>query len=378
MKSLSWFKLELNASQILSCIDRLGIKRESQPNHKGWLLILCPNPAHHDKNMKNCAVNVNTSVVSCFVCAYKKNLYGVVKDNLNVSFSEAKEFIENTTKYVTTVNNYIPNDESNTVKFDGKKVEELMLVDFDPEYYKYTKDRGFTKEFCKQFHISLCCSKPYVDYMIIPVWDKLTNVVSYEARKLKRYENLNKFFETKDMHQGILNRYFNDYVRKNNIIRDKKTGKLFSNDIEIFDEILNYLMRPKVLYPINSKIQDTLFNLDNLDFEKDLILIEGTGGISKIYNYISKNVTCFFGVKLSENQIKLLQRFKKIIHIPDFDKAGYLSVDKLNKELTKKLVHYAVLDVRSEDTDESYIDDIINTKEMSPLDYTFKYYKTYN
>ena len=54
---------------------------------------------------------------------------------------------------------------------------------------------------------------------------------------------------------------------------------------------------PKVLYPLKGKIS-TLFNIDNLDYHEPLVVVEGIMGVILIWQHITKNVTCTFGVNI--------------------------------------------------------------------------------
>jgi DNA primase len=117
---------------------------------------------------------------------------------------------------------------------------------------------------------------------------------------------------------------------------------------------------------LGSSIDQIIFNVDNLDYEEDLYACEGIGSIPKIYNNISENVTCTFGSNVSDYQINLLSRFKKrIILIPDNDQAGNKMIIRMFREL--KNLHLII--TAFEDTDDEYIDDILNTDIISAKNY---------
>ncbi len=363
---------KLTASEIVFCLDRLNIKREPSPNHKNWLGILCPN--HTDTNFGSCSINLSNGVISCFVCGYKKHITKFISDKFQISYKEAVEYVKG---IVTTLKNNpelkIEVEAENPKELKSVKIESLLLQGFNPEDYIYTRTRGFTKEFCKEFEIKQCLSKIYKDYFIVPIKSQKLNVNTFEARKLRQKEHLAEYYKID--YSNELDIKFDNYIDRSRI-RFKK-GKLYKNGSPFYDEDIYYQLRTKVLYPINSNINNLIFNYDNLEQNKILFLVEGMGSIPKIWSNISKNVTCFFGVKLSKNQLNILKEFETIYHIPDFDEAGYNSVVLLNSELTKN--NYNVIDIRVEDTDIDYVSEIKNRKNIiKPSEYLLKYFQNFN
>jgi DNA primase len=87
---------------------------------------------------------------------------------------------------------------------------------------------------------------------------------------------------------------------------------------------------PKCLYPKHCKT-DTCFNQDNLDKANPLIVCEGIMDIHKIWSSIDKNVTCTFGVTLSDAQKRYLKNIPNIILFIDDDPAGHGSVSTFEK-----------------------------------------------
>jgi DNA primase len=81
----------------------------------------------------------------------------------------------------------------------------------------------------------------------------------------------------------------------------------------------------KVLYPVNTSV-NYIFNSIDLDTEKTLIVVEGLMDVHKIWQWITTNVTCTFGVQLKEHQKEQLKCFKDIILFIDDDEAGRRSI----------------------------------------------------
>ena len=351
--------------EIISCLDRLNIKREDQPNHKGWLSILCP--YHQDENFGSCSINLNSGVLSCFPCNKKRHILGVIQDFQHCSFDEAKRFIKNSFSFDSKIEVV----EKPKKKISKLGLENLILTEFDPSRYDYTKSRGFTLDFCKKFNIQLCLTKKYEDYFIIPIKDITQNIETFEARKLKKKERLCSYYEKEYSYE--LEERFEGYCLRNKIKFHR--GRLLKEGKPINDEFFYYMLKPKVLYPINDgNIGKVIFNNNNLDRKKVLYLCEGFGTIPKIYLHISENVTCFFGVGISEKQIGILNEFEEIYHIPDYDRAGYESVKFLNSVLKNK---YKIIDLNIDDTSPDFVKQVKESKPLFPQEYLVKHFNRF-
>lgn len=119
------------------------------------------------------------------------------------------------------------------------------------------------------------------------------------------------------------------YFKKAAFIFDDSEPKYYYNRIvvpcKLNGKIYNYECRDytrrsskKVLYPRQAE-NDFLFNFDNIDKNKELIVVEGIKGLSKIWSYYSTNVVSTFGKTLKENQKEQLLLCKNIVRLPDND-----------------------------------------------------------
>jgi len=77
----------------------------------------------------------------------------------------------------------------------------------------------------------------------------------------------------------------------------------------------------KVLYPIDTSV-DFIFNRDNLNMNETLIVVEGVMDVHKIWQWVTANVTCTFGINMRERQKEMLKEFDDIILFIDDDEAG--------------------------------------------------------
>ena len=88
----------------------------------------------------------------------------------------------------------------------------FVHVPLEPEKYQYTRERGFTREWCEKFGVVHCLSGFYLDYMIIPIEDKEKGVQLFEARRLMEYEYLCKEFKSNEP-LGVLRDKFKQLLK---------------------------------------------------------------------------------------------------------------------------------------------------------------------
>lgn len=322
--------MNLNQTQIINLLDQLGIKHKNKANNN-WLPILCPQ--HLDHNYGNASINLTSGVIHCFACGAKLNINKLNKNN---------NIIEETRKKIV-----IKKEKPKKYLIIKDQNYHFTHIPLNPEKYQYTKLRGFTTEFCEKFNIRLCLSGLYDEYMIIPIIDIKKNISEFEARKIKEYEMLKK----------VLN--CDLPLSKLKVIFKQQKKQYDKNDFDI-----QYLLKKKVLYVSGAQLNKTLWNIDNLDYSIPLYLVEGFGSIPKIYNNITKNVTCTFGSNISNYQIEYLKKFNDIIVIPDYDEAGNKMLEKLHVHLK----NVKVISIKSEDTQKIYIKEIVEKTPISLSD----------
>ena len=365
-------KFKPTTYQIIATLDNLGLKHESHPNHKGWLQCQCPNPTHYEQVHDNCSVNLNSGFIKCFSCGYgnkgesRKSIVNAVMDRLNYSYKEAIQFIEQGIACTTSI---MSQQTPKRKRVRKKPLYNFTMVDLNPNDFYYTRSRGFTEEFIKHFNIKHVTSSWFNDYMIIPIIDSSKHINEYEGRKLKEYETLCEFYKVTDIPLDTLKNNFKLLCRKNDVRLNRKNYKVYMGENVIEDSQLQYLLKPKTLYISNSRCQETLWNIDNLNREEDLFVVEGLGSVCCLWSHISKNVTAIFGVSITEEQIEYLKQFKKVIYIPDYDKAGYESVNFLKD----KIDNLSVIVCQCEDTDSEYVDTIKNSEQIDPNKYIYDY-----
>lgn len=343
--------MEFYREDILSTLTRLGIDYEISGD---WVRFKCANPAHDDKN-PSAGIYLKTGLYNCYSCQLRTNIQKIVQLLLNCSYQEAKDFITGDRTY----NIPVQKDKSIHKKKNGKKIKyeyELLTSPFSPFDYHYTNVRGYGKGFCEAYSIEVCLSNPYMDYIILPITDKKFNIDTFEARKLMQYEYLKKYYNINECFENLTKKFAEEKNEKEYKLTPK--GIFDRDKNRIFNHILEYLLRPKVLYPPYSYVSNTIFDRENLDVNRDLYVSEGTATLPKLHK-ISNNVTCLFGSKVIEKQISILKNFKeRIIIISDGDMASYEMIFNLNS----RLPNIYIVDCTTEDTEPSFVGDIKQSK----------------
>lgn len=354
--------MNLNEGQVYQILKYLGVKLESTPNSDGWIKIRCIINDSHIDNNPSASVNINNGVVSCFRCG-KSHLNKILKEKYGiVKFSDLKDFINiNITPIDVGVvpNKPKPKPKQKEFAFNG------VLTDLDPEKYHYTQTRGFTKEFVEKYNIKLSISNPYMDYIIIPIVDSKKGINLFEPRRLKYKEYLEKFFSSKgDISFEVLEKDWLDLKAHYGLELDAyKDNVISKKDMQISrlnTYIVRYLLLPKVWYPGNTEINKTIFNIDNLDYNKTLYLCEGFASTPKIMKVFGENVSCTFGAKLTEEQIEYLDKFVEICIVPDDDEAGLAMVEFIHERIREPKVKILPMDI--EDTDPNFEKVLKDTK----------------
>ena len=350
--------MKLTESQIRQALNILNIPTNNQMNGS-WLGILCP--FHSERTpWGSCGINIETGIISCFSCHQKKNIIKLMMERLNIKYKEAIQMLGG--DFSNTSFSPVPIIKEKKEVKPHKVDHGFIEVKFDPNKYYYTRQRGFTKEFCKQFHITRALNGLYDDYLIIPCEDKEKGIIEFEARRLMEYEKLQKFFNCKNQSLEILKRRFQENISKNKIRLEE--GLVIKDGRIIKDDDIKYLLQPKVKYVYESQLYRTIWNIDNLDYSKELYLTEGLGSMPKIWTHITKNCSAVYGSKIDPEQIEILKKFSKIVVIPDNDEAGRDMI-----RLIYHLNNFTIKKIKSEDTDKEYIDEIKKAKEISPRDF---------
>lgn len=340
-----------SGKQIVEILDSLSIGHTNKPNTKGWINLYCP--YHSAKKITNAMINVYHGGFMCFSCKTTGDIIDIVEKIKGFSFKETLEFlnINDQQYYKDLVSDANQKTERMESTYNPKMGE---LSNFDPLEWKYTRERGITKEWLEWSGSKLNTGGKYNDYLIIPIIDQERNIYEYEARKLKEYEYLISYYgfdeesKLKDQweEEKKKNRYEIEYDNQ------KKTWYCESIKGPVYDYRVVYLTRGKALYR-NARILDTIFRREFLRKDLPLYIEEGLGADSK-NRQLFPNLTCTFGSNLSDSQLQIFKEFKEIIVIPDNDRAS----SKMISRLTNNHTNVKVLDKQLNDKQSGYIEEL--------------------
>lgn len=227
---------------------------------------------------------------------------GISKDEIVSDLYKKKE--ENR-KYVN-LDEYNPDDYDLIV--EGSDIQPLK--DSPRHWAHATRVRGMSKEFIEFFKVGyMNNSKVYLqkknEYS-----DKIKKVTFFDRLCIPIYEN----------------------------------HKRVSIEGRRIDGVKEY----KVIYPsslggVGGSAYRRLFNIDNLDFDRPLIVCEGTMDMVKVWSYFDKNVTCTYGASLKPQHKKDLEKFKDIIVFSDSDEGGEHMIDHIYNFITDREIKVARL-----------------------------------
>lgn len=339
---------------IITALTSLNIKYRGKANSKGWIDIICP--LHDDKNFGNASININSGVISCFNCGQSKNISSLLKERNSV-YTFIPSTIQPEIKKIEIKKNNI--NKNLIYNFIYKEID-------NPDDFFYLKQRGFTKEFCKEFKIVRSFTDPYCDYFAFFILDSSKDIAVIEFRKLMQFEYLQTYYDSHNLSYEQLSNDFKKCCLNNNIFLSDY--KLYREGKIIVDKVLFYLLDKKVKYEKGSIIKNTIFNINNLNYNEVLFLTEGISSLPKIWTNISKNCSCTFGSQVSSEQLIYLEKFKQINLVVDQDEAGVKMVLKLRDNLKNLFI----IDIIYEDTDNEYTNAIKNCELKTPEEFLSK------
>jgi DNA primase len=246
-----------------------------------YFQIRCP---YHDDHTPSALVYKDNGYFKCFTCLTERPFYRLYKDltgtewdgkvNLSLNMFRNTDVIAKRVKSEYRLNKL---EKDHYVDFDTS----LMNVEDIPMAKAYCDSREVSSDFISAFGIRVLESGKvngisWADRLITPLFDSEGIMRSAEGR---------------------------DYTRN---------------------------QQKKVMYPVNTSV-NFIFNAAGLDPDKTLIIVEGLMDVHKIWQWITKNITCTFGIQLKEHQKEQLKSFRDIILFIDDDDPGRLSIEQFEK-----------------------------------------------
>ena len=261
-----------------------GIKYQKKGN---IIKCLCPSPSHNDRHIGSFSFDTIKGVGHCFACGCSVNIF---------SFN----------------------------KLLGEKLE-----------YKGDVNYEFTK--------SLKPKKEEVVYTKPIVYGKLYNPF-YDNKIMNFLHGIgwsDEFIEEKGVKycrycEMIGENIANDIDEKPTVMENRicipiyKDGKLVNYECRTFDN------NPIKVKYVKSCSSNLLYNLENVDLEKPVILTESIKNLGKAWT-VTKNVISSFGNQLTPIKMELLNHIPKLTVFLDNDDGGLTMAKKLKENYNGEL-----------------------------------------
>lgn len=339
-------KQVLEKINIESVLKYLGIT-ESRVN-KDELFINCINPNHEDKK-PSLSINIGKfkGVWRCWGCDYKGDLVSLVAQKKKITYEQATEVLAK----MAGIDGKVSENEildialknKNSLKIVIEKIVKTELLEIDlprncisAKGLKCTQEYGISDKFVDKYDIKFCTKGYYENRLIFPIFfsNKLVNFLARATWKV--------------------------------------------------DKNAEYPLNTKALYPKDVSTGRMLFNYDFTN-EDTVVLVEGIKDCIRAQEAGFASIACF-GNKVTDEQAKLLEKYKKIIILPDrnSDKIKLNNPEKdpgmlLVKTVVSKLLHKIDVCVGfvqdGKDPGDSSIDEIKKAVESSKKYIDFMYKK---
>lgn len=240
------------------------------------ILCLCLNPSHNDRHIGSFSIDKRKRLAHCFSCGFSANIYtlnSVLGEDCRNRKFEGYKF----TKSLR------PKEEDAKVEYPSPKVIGRLLDPFsNKEVMEYLNSIGIISEdFIHKFGI------------------KYTMYSEMIAENL--YGNINESYTR---------------MRERICIPITHEGKKINMECRTFiDEI------PKVKYVRGCSMQ-TLFNFENIDKSKPVVLTESVKNLCKIWN-VYPNVVAMFHAIPTKIQMEMLNQCDNLIFFADNDAGSF-------------------------------------------------------
>ena len=274
---------EMNKRDIsLKVIAETGIKTQHKVSYNSEN-IMCHCPYHKDSN-PSMGINLAKGVFHCFSCGRSGSVETLYRDITGRRLFESSNHKQSSNPFNRFPVRKISYDYLSTPK------KKTVYMNYDPKSLKPALSNGACVDYLLRRGISLGLADKYG--MMYAEDSRINSTIFRDRLCIPIYEN------------GVLSSI---------------EGRRLSDDDS----------SPKVLYPKNTAV-DFLFDIDNIDAEETVYACEGLMDlfVLKSSDFFS-NSTCIFGANVTKRQLEQIKGFHRFIYIPDNDKAGSLTIQKL-------------------------------------------------
>lgn len=257
----------------------LNMKGISYVDMGNSLKFKCINPYHTDHN-PSCHIDLDTGLWHCFACGAKGNIITLQK----LLFGKVLDGKYNDVFSVYT------KEKHKKIKYPSIKVIGKLKNPMDnDEVMKFLNSIGITsEEFINKYNLSYC------DYV---------EMISEDLYNEGNFTKMSNRIVTPITHNGkIINMECRTFIGE----------------------------KPKVKYVKGGSV-DTLFNWENIDTSKRVIVVESVKNFSKLWNVYPNSVAMFHAIP-TKKQLRMLNECEEICLFADNDDAGRISCPSKIKE----------------------------------------------
>lgn len=328
--------------KLLSVVDIVEVVKEYIPNLKRSgknYFALCP---FHSERTPSFSVAPDKNFVHCFGCGYTANSIKFVQDIEHISFTEAAEKLAKKynvqLEYIDTEEQRVLKEKYDEVRFltelltDVAEVYHQILLDSDlaVDARRYLVNRGVKLETIQQFKLGYAPAGSYIskNYKNIP---QLSN---YDLSSLHKAGIIN-FYESDVTDPTSRYEHPYDYFRNRILfpifnLRGKVVGfggRIIPGGLTEYSDGKEppvYLNSPESAAFSKGNILYGLYQAkDYIVKEKKVCIVEGYMDVLLLFQEGVRFVVAPLGTALTEQQIRLLNRFTERIYLMfDPDDAG--------------------------------------------------------
>lgn len=256
-----------------------GIKYQKKGN---IIKCLCPSPSHNDRHIGSFSFDTIKGVGHCFSCGCSVNIF-----SFNKLLGEKLEY-KGDVNYEFT-KSLKPKKEEEVVYTKPIVYGKLYNPFYDDKIMDFLHGIGWSDEFIEEKGVKYC---------------RYCEMIG---------ENIANDIDEKPT------------VMENRIcIPIYKDGKLVNYECRTFKNEF-----PKVKY-VKSCSSNFLYNFDNVDLNKEVILSEGIKNVGKCWN-VNKNVISSFGNQITDIKMEMLNKIPNLLVFLDNDDGGLLMAQKLKE-----------------------------------------------
>ena len=262
-----------------------GIKYKTKGNK---ILCLCPNPDHQDTSVGSFSFDKIKGVGHCFACGYSCNIF-----SLNKILGENGKFNKN---YNFAFTKSLKPNKKEEIKYSRPIVYGKLYNPFTSnEVMNFLHSIGWSDEFIEEKEVKYCRYCEMISEDLINDLDKDNTVMSNRI-----------------------------------VIPIYRNGQLINYECRSFDG------NPIKVKYVNGCRVNYIYNYENIDLSKEVVLTEGIKNLGKAYT-ITKNIISSFGNQLTDIKLEMLNKIPKLTVFLDNDDGGLTMAKKLKENYNGEL-----------------------------------------